>query len=98
MVLNLQQVVAKFSASWCGPCRVIVTFYSELSDKYPILMFLSIDVDELTEFNTTWDIKATPAFFFFRDGQQVEKLVRANKPDLQACGTAIVNLVATSQK
>ncbi|GMQ01968.1 hypothetical protein CsSME_00048408 [Camellia sinensis var. sinensis] len=98
MVLNLQQVVENFSASWCGPCRVIAPFYSKLSRKYPILMFLSVDVDELTEFSTTWDIKATPVFFFFRDGQQVEKLVRANKSDLQKKATAIVNSVATSQK
>ncbi|KAL7200049.1 hypothetical protein ACSBR2_022204 [Camellia fascicularis] len=98
MVLNLQQVVANFSASWCGPCRVIAPFYSELSYKYPVLMFLSVDVDELTEFSATWDVKATPAFFFFRDGQQVEKLVRANKSDLQKKATAIVNSVATSQK
>ncbi|GMP59831.1 hypothetical protein CsSME_00022949 [Camellia sinensis var. sinensis] len=98
MVLNLQQVVANFSASWCDPCRVITPFYSELSEKYSVLMFLSIDVDKLTEFSTTWDVKAIPAFFFFQNGQQVEKLVQANKPDLQACGTAIVNLVATSKK
>ncbi|XP_028056475.1 uncharacterized protein LOC114260529 [Camellia sinensis] len=51
-----------------------------------------------TECSTTWDIKATPAFFFFRDGQQVQKLVRANKPDLQACGTVIMNSMATSNK
>ncbi|KAF5936809.1 hypothetical protein HYC85_024315 [Camellia sinensis] len=78
----VNHVVANFSASWCGPCRVIAPFYSKLSHKYPILMFLSVDVDELTEFSTTWDIKATPVFFFFRDGQQVEKLIRANKSDL----------------
>ncbi|KAI7990160.1 Thioredoxin H9 [Camellia lanceoleosa] len=77
MVLDLQQVVANFSASWCGPCRVIAPFYSELSHKYPVLMFLFVDVDELT---------------------QVEKLVRANKSDLQKKATAIVNSVATSQK
>ncbi|CAL5335310.1 unnamed protein product [Camellia sinensis] len=91
-------VVANFSASWCGPCRVIATFYSELSEKYPVLMFLTVDVDELTEFSTTWDIKATPTFFFLRDGQQVEKLVGANKPELQKKVIAIVNSVATSQK
>ncbi|KAL8159039.1 hypothetical protein V2J09_000576 [Rumex salicifolius] len=46
-------------------------------------MFLTIDVDELTELSTSWDIKATPTFFFLRDGQQIDKLVGANKPELQ---------------
>ncbi|KAF5953532.1 hypothetical protein HYC85_006388 [Camellia sinensis] len=42
--------------------------------------------DGKIEFSTTWDIKATPTFFFLRDGQQVEKLVGANKPELQKKG------------
>lgn len=40
-------VVANFSASWCGPCRVIAPVYAEMSKTYPQLMFLSIDVDDL---------------------------------------------------
>ncbi|KAL6988210.1 TRX [Sarracenia purpurea var. burkii] len=90
-------VVANFSASWCGPCRVIAPLYRELSEKYPSLMFLTIDVDELTEFSTSWDIKATPTFFFLRDGQQIDKLVGANKPELQKKITAIVASGASFQ-
>jgi thiol-disulfide isomerase/thioredoxin len=40
-------VVANFSASWCGPCRVIAPVYAEMSQTYPQLMFLTIDVDDL---------------------------------------------------
>ncbi|KAJ4970813.1 hypothetical protein NE237_003912 [Protea cynaroides] len=76
-------VVVNFSASWCGPCKIIAPLYSELSQKYDALMFLTVDVDELTEFSSSWDIRATPTFFFLRDGQQVDKLVGANKPELQ---------------
>ncbi|KAL6998530.1 hypothetical protein U1Q18_008659 [Sarracenia purpurea var. burkii] len=91
-------VVANFSASWCDPCRVIAPFYSELSEKYPSLMFLTIDVDELTELSKSWDIKATPTFFFLRDGQQIDKLVGASKPKLQSKITAVVDSVAPSRK
>ncbi|KAJ8434237.1 hypothetical protein Cgig2_031903 [Carnegiea gigantea] len=41
-------VIANFSAVWCGPCQMIAPYYSELSEKYPSFMFLTIDVDELT--------------------------------------------------
>ncbi|KAL7136024.1 hypothetical protein ABFS83_10G002200 [Erythranthe nasuta] len=84
-------VVANFSAAWCGPCKMIAPFYVELSEKHPSLMFLTVDVDELTEFSTTWDIKATPTFFFLKDGQQVDKLVGANKPELQKKMIAILD-------
>nr|CAD1839929.1 unnamed protein product [Ananas comosus var. bracteatus] len=70
-------------ASWCGPCRVITPAYVELSEKYPSLMFLIIDVDELMDFSSSWDIRATPTFFFLKDGKQLDKLVGANRPELE---------------
>ncbi|KAL5166799.1 Thioredoxin H9 [Glycine soja] len=76
-------VIANFSAAWCGPCKMIAPYYCELSEKYTSMMFLVVDVDELTDFSTSWDIKATPTFFFLKDGQQLDKLVGANKPELQ---------------
>ncbi|KAI7757178.1 hypothetical protein M8C21_008043 [Ambrosia artemisiifolia] len=84
-------VIANFSASWCGPCKSISTLYIELSEKHPSLMFLTIDVDELPELSTQWDVKATPTFFFLKDGQQIDKVVGANKPELQEKLTAIVD-------
>ena len=76
-------VIANFSATWCGPCKIIAPLYCDLSEKYPSIMFLLIDVDELTDFSSSWDIKATPTFFFLRDGQEIDKLVGANKPELE---------------
>ncbi|XP_006654091.1 thioredoxin H4-2 [Oryza brachyantha] len=76
-------VVANFSASWCGPCRVIAPFYAEMSKTYPQFMFLTIDVDDLMDFSSSWDIRATPTFFFIKNEKQVDKLVGANKPELE---------------
>jgi thioredoxin 1 len=75
--------VANFSASWCGPCRVIAPIYAEMSKTYPQLMFLTIDVDDLMDFSSSWDIRATPTFFFIKNEKQVDKLVGANKPELE---------------
>ncbi|KAL1833188.1 hypothetical protein DCAR_0103257 [Daucus carota subsp. sativus] len=75
-------VIVNFSASWCDPCRNVAPYYSELSEKHPSLMFLSIDVDDLNEFSSQWDIKATPTFFFLKNGQQYDKLVGANRAEL----------------
>lgn len=41
------QVVVKFSATWCKNCKEIAGTYRELSDKYPSLIFLTVDVDEM---------------------------------------------------
>lgn len=61
------------------------------------MVFLAIDVDELAELSKSWDIKATPTFVFFKDGRQVDKLVGADKSDLQQKIAAMDELVIKSQ-
>ncbi|KAL6189462.1 hypothetical protein ACLB2K_040851 [Fragaria x ananassa] len=51
-----------------GDVGYIAPLFRELSEQYISLMFLVVDVDELTDFRTSWDIKVTPTFFFLRDG------------------------------
>ncbi|KAL8102042.1 hypothetical protein AgCh_026796 [Apium graveolens] len=75
-------VIANFSATWCDPCRMMAPYYRDLSEQHSSIMFLSIDVDELAEFSAKWEIKATPTFFFLKNGQQFDKLVGANRPEL----------------
>lgn len=52
----------------------------------------------LQDLSTSWEIKATPTFFFLRDGKQLEKLVGANKPELQKKITAIADSLPPSDK
>lgn len=40
-------MIIDFTASWCGPCRIIAPFLSELAKKLPNVIFLKVDVDEL---------------------------------------------------
>lgn len=47
------------------------------------------------EFSSSWDIRATPTFFFLKNGQQVDKLVGANKPELEKKVAAVAG--GTSQ-
>lgn len=37
----------------------------------------------MQDFSKQWEVKATPTFFFLRDGQQIDKLVGANKQELE---------------
>nr|GME08769.1 thioredoxin H-type-like [Ipomoea batatas]GME12567.1 thioredoxin H-type-like [Ipomoea batatas] len=86
-------VIVNFSASWCVPCRAIAPLYSELSEKHLSWMFLVVDVDVLSDLSSTWDIKATPTFFFLRGGQQFEKVIGANKEELQKKSLSMSSIV-----
>ncbi|KAK2637226.1 hypothetical protein Ddye_032018 [Dipteronia dyeriana] len=85
-------VVVNFSAPWCVPCKKIAPDYIEIADKYPSIICLTVDVDELPEFSNSWGIKATPTFFFLKEGRQVDKLIGANKFELERKAAAATNL------
>lgn len=89
-------VVANFSAPWCSPCKAIAPTYCEIADKYPSIMFLTVDVDELAELSSSWNVKATPTFFFLKDGRQLDKVVGANKKDLQKKTAKMADLALKS--
>lgn len=80
---NGKVVVVDFTATWCGPCRFIAPFFVELSQKYPQLLFLKVDVDDLSDISQEWDVHAMPTFLFIEGGKQVEKLVGANTAELE---------------
>lgn len=37
----------------------------------------------LQELSSSWNVKATPTFFFLKDGRQLDKVVGADKEDLR---------------
>lgn len=40
-------MVVDFSASWCGPCKMLEPFIRSLASKYQEIDFIKIDVDQL---------------------------------------------------
>merc|ERR1719367_2362884 len=62
-------VIAKYSASWCGPCHAIAPVFNELSIEHEKkVVFLHIDVDKAKELATREGIQAMPTFHFWLNG------------------------------
>ncbi|KAJ0982378.1 hypothetical protein J5N97_010633 [Dioscorea zingiberensis] len=76
-------VVVDFTASWCGPCRIIAPFFVELAKRFTDAIFLKVDIDELKAVAQEWAIEAMPTFIFLKEGTIVEKIVGARKEELQ---------------
>ncbi|CAN0861472.1 Protein MICRORCHIDIA 2 [Linum grandiflorum] len=81
--LRRWQVVIYFTATWCGPCRLMSPFLAEIAKKLPTVTFLKVDVDELKTVAADWAVEAMPTFMFVKDGKFLNKVVGANKEELQ---------------
>nr|AEC03321.1 thioredoxin H-type 6 [Hevea brasiliensis] len=76
-------IVVDFTASWCGPCRLINPILAELAKKMPNVIFLKVDVDELKSVAEDWAVEAMPTFMFLKEGTIVDKVVGAKKEELE---------------
>ncbi|XP_062099081.1 thioredoxin H-type-like [Humulus lupulus] len=75
-------VVVDFTASWCGPCRVIAPILTDLAKKNSSVIFLKVDVDELQDVAKEWEIEAMPTLLFLKEGKVIDKIVGARKDEL----------------
>ncbi|ATY63660.1 cytoplasmic thioredoxin, putative [Cordyceps militaris] len=85
-VANNKVVIVDSYADWCPPCKAIAPILEkhsnsdEFKDK---VHFVKFDVDKIPEISQELRVSSIPAFFFFKDGKQVDNFVGANPAELQ---------------
>ncbi|GLJ44970.1 hypothetical protein SUGI_0946640 [Cryptomeria japonica] len=73
--------IISYGASWCYVCRDILPTFCNLSNEYPNSVFVYADVDECPE--VTKDVRYTPTFRFFRDGDVADEFYGAGQQRLR---------------
>ncbi|KAI7999565.1 Thioredoxin-like protein CXXS1 [Camellia lanceoleosa] len=76
-------IVAHFTASWCMPSVAMNPFIEELASTYQDILFFTVDVDDVKEVATKYEVKAMPTFLLLKDGAQVDKIVGANPDEIK---------------
>ena len=62
---NGKPTLIDFSATWCGPCKIMKPVFNDLEDTYDDRMnFVNIDIDENPELSRRYNINAVPTFIF----------------------------------
>jgi thioredoxin 1 len=59
--------VLKFSASWCGPCRVLAQTLKDVEG------ITNIDIDKDHETPAKYGIRSVPTLVFLKDGVEVHR-------------------------
>lgn len=65
--------VKKFSASWCGPCRMLAPVMNEIKSKYPNVKFEDIDIDMYVEDTEKYSVTSVPTVIIEKNGQLLER-------------------------
>ena len=76
--------VADFSATWCGPCKMMApVFHTVAEDMKDEVSFFSVDVDENPGLAASNKVFSVPTLILYKDGMEVSRSVGAiSKYDL----------------
>ncbi|XP_019172272.1 PREDICTED: thioredoxin H1-like [Ipomoea nil] len=89
-------MVVNFTASWCGPCRLMAPLFAEFARKSPSVMFLRVDVDELPSVTADWGVEGMPTFMFLKEGKILDTVVGAKKDLQQLLAKHMTNTTTTN--
>ena len=73
-------VMVDFWATYCAACRLVAPVIDELAADYAgKAAIVKANVDDAPEHTTQYQVRSTPTFIFFRNGQEVDRIVGAGK-------------------
>jgi thioredoxin len=74
--LKAKVAVVDFSATWCGPCKMLAPIIEELSEEMAgQVEFYNADTDENMDLALANKVTSIPALFLLRDGQIVDRMI-----------------------
>ncbi|TNN72007.1 Thioredoxin [Liparis tanakae] len=73
-------VVVDFTATWCGPCKMIGPKFAALESmpENANVIFLKVDVDEAEEISQECKISCMPTFHYYKNEVKVFEFSGAN--------------------
>ena len=82
-ILSSKEVcVCDFSASWCGPCRMMAPILEDVADKYKRkYYFYQIDIDSAEDLAEKYNVDVVPTIIIFKKGQEIARITGFHEMD-----------------
>ncbi|MCC0176278.1 thioredoxin [Waterburya agarophytonicola K14] len=75
LIANNKLVLVDYTATWCGPCKVVAPLMDRLATEYgDRSTVVKVDIDENRDSAKKYGIRSIPAVMVFRDGEVIENL------------------------
>jgi len=71
-IANKETMLVSFSASWCGPCKMLKEELKKVSSTTPIY---KIDVEEDIDFSREYSVRSVPTMKMFKEGSVINTTV-----------------------
>ena len=68
--------VVDFSATWCGPCRMLAPVVEAVSEEYAGQVdFYNVDVDDCPELAMQYKVQSVPCLVMMKNGEFVDQSI-----------------------
>lgn len=68
------KIFLKFTAPWCGPCKVFAPEVEKASNELIDVEFISVDIEKSPQIAQKMNVRAIPVSFILKDGK-IEKQI-----------------------
>ena len=74
--LQSAAAVVDFSATWCGPCRMLAPVVEALSEEFAGQVdFYNVDVDDAPELAMAFRVNSVPCLVLLKNGEFVDQSI-----------------------